>query len=134
MRYQPIFHTLYFTLHCVRVLNDVVLITVIEKVEIMDRRVGKHPIERVRYVINNLLHLVIVKYGVISLVLCISTRLRLVTILTLLVKYIVIFHTDPCNKSYIFIMVTMATLMQTTKLLQFDLLTHTLDNFLISLI
>ena len=53
------------------------------------------------YVINNLLHLVIVKYGDISLVLCISTRLRLVTILSLLVKYLVILHADPCNKSYI---------------------------------
>ena len=31
---------------------------------------------------------------------CISTRLRLVTILTLLVKYLDIFHADPCNKSY----------------------------------
>ena len=60
-------------------------------------------VERVRYVINNLLHLVIVKYGVISLVLCISTRLRLVTILSLLMKYLVIFHADPCNKSYIYV-------------------------------
>ena len=50
-------------------------------------------------VINNLLQ-VIVKYGVISLVLCISTRLRLVTILSLLVKYLVILHADLCNKSY----------------------------------
>ena len=50
---------------------------------------------------NNLLHLVIVKYGVISLVLCISTHLRLVTILSLLMKYLVIFHADPCNKSYV---------------------------------
>ena len=41
------------------------------------------------------------KYGVISLVLCISTRLRLVTILSLLVKYLVVLHADPCNKSYI---------------------------------
>ena len=41
------------------------------------------------------------KYGVISLVLCISTRLQLVTILTLLVKYLVIFNADPCNKSYV---------------------------------
>ena len=41
------------------------------------------------------------KYGVISLVLCISTRLRLVTILSLLVKYLVICHADPCYKSYI---------------------------------
>ena len=41
------------------------------------------------------------KYGVNSLVLCISTRLRLMTILTLLVKYLIIFHADPCNKSYV---------------------------------
>ena len=72
-------------------------------VEIMDDRFGKRSVGHVRYVINNLLHLVIVKYGVISLVLCISTRLRLVTILTSLVKYLVIFHADPCNKSYIYI-------------------------------
>ena len=49
---------------------------------------------------NNLLHLVIVKYGDISLVLSVATRLRLVTILSLLVKYLVILHADPCNKSY----------------------------------
>ena len=73
----------------------------VEMVEILDGRLGKRSVERVRYVINNLLHLVIVKYGDISLVLCISTRLRLVTILSLLVKYLVILHADPCNKSYI---------------------------------
>ena len=57
-------------------------------VEILVGRLGKRSVERVRYVINNyLLHLVIVKYGDISLVLCIYTRLRLVTILLLLVKY-----------------------------------------------
>ena len=72
----------------------------VEMVEILDGRLGKRSVERVRYVINNLLHLVIVKYGDISLVLCISTRLRLVTILSLLMKYLVIFHADPCNKSY----------------------------------
>ena len=60
MRYQPIFHTLYFMLHCARVLNNVVLTTVIEMVEILDGRVGKRSVEQVRYVINNLLHLVIV--------------------------------------------------------------------------
>ena len=84
-------------------LNNVVISTVIEMVEtveILDGRLGKRSVERVRYVINNLLHLVIVKYGDISLVLCISTRLRLVTILSLLVKYLVILHADPCNKSY----------------------------------
>ena len=75
----------------------------VEMVEILDGRLGKRSVERVRYVINNLLHLVIVKYGDISLVLCISTRLRLVTILSQLVKYLVIFHADPCNKSYIII-------------------------------
>ena len=72
----------------------------VEMVEILDGRLGQRSVERVRYVINNLLHLVIVKYGDISLVLCISTRLQLVTILSLLVKYLVIFHADPCNKSY----------------------------------
>ena len=110
VRYQPIFKTLYYTLHtehayCLsyRFLNNVVISTIIEMVklvEILDRRLGSS-VERVRYVINNLLHLVIVKYGGISLVLCISTRLRLVTILSLLAKYLVIFHADPCNKSYI---------------------------------
>ena len=74
----------------------------VELVEILDGRLGKRSVERVRYVINNLLHLVIVKYGDISLVLCISTRLQLVTILSLLVKYLVIFHADPCNKSYLY--------------------------------
>ena len=111
VRYQPILHTLYYTLHiehayCLsyRFLNNVAVTTVIEMVEmveILDGRFGKRSVERVRYVINNLLHLVIVKYGDISLVLCISTRLRLVTILSLLVKYLVILHADPCNKSYI---------------------------------
>ena len=51
-------------------LNNVFQTTVIEMVEmveILDGRLGKHSVERVRYVINNLLHLVIVKYGVISL-------------------------------------------------------------------
>ena len=75
----------------------------VEMVEKLDGRLGKRSVERVRYVINNLLHLVIVKYGDISLVLCISTRLRLVTILSLLMKYLVILHADPCNKSYIYI-------------------------------
>ena len=108
-------HTLYYTLHTehayrlsYRFLNNAVITTVIEMVEMvemLDGRLGKRSVERVRNVINNLLHLVIVKYGVISLVLCISTRLRLVTILSLLVKYLVIFHADPCNKSYIYIYV-----------------------------
>ena len=108
VRYQPILHTLYYTLHtehayCLsnRYLNKVAVIEMVEMVEILDGRLGQLSVERVRYVINNLLHLVIVKYGDISLVLCISTRLRLVTILSQLVKYLVIFHADPCNKSYI---------------------------------
>ena len=70
----------------------------VEMFEILDGRLGKRTVERVRYVINNLLHLVIVKYGVISLVLCISTRLRLVTILSLLMKYLVIFHATEFRK------------------------------------
>ena len=84
VRYQPILHTLYYMLHtehayCLSYcfLNNVVITTVIEMVEmveILDGRLGKRSVERVRYVINNLLHLVIVKYGVISLVLCISAR------------------------------------------------------------
>ena len=111
VRYQPILHTLYYTLHtehayCLsyHFFNNVVITTVIEMVEmveILDGRLGKRSVERVRYVINNLLHLVIVKYGDISLILCISTRLRLV-ILSLLVKYLVILHANPCNKSYIY--------------------------------
>ena len=111
VRYQPILHTLYYTLHtghayCLsyRFFNNVVITTAIEMVEmveILDGRLGKRSVERVRYVIiQNLLHLVIVKHGDISLVLCISTHLRLVTILSLLVKYLVIFHADPCKKSY----------------------------------
>ena len=122
VRYQPIFNTLYYTLHtehayCLsyRFLNNVVISTVIEMVEfveILDGRLGKRSVERVRYVINNLLHLVIVKYGDISLVLCISTRLRLVTILSLLVKYLVIFHADPCNKSYIYVCMSVCLVCQ----------------------
>ena len=42
--------------------------------------------------------------GDISLVLCISTRFRLETILSLLVKYLVIFQADTCNKSLYIIM------------------------------
>ena len=35
----------------------------VEMVEILDGRLGKHSVERVRYVINNLLHLVIVNHS-----------------------------------------------------------------------
>ena len=75
--YQPILHTLYYTLHteyayCLsyRFLNNVIITTVIEMVEmieILDGRLGKRSVEQVRYAINNLLHLVIMKYGVIPL-------------------------------------------------------------------
>ena len=71
MRYQPILHTLYYTLHtehayCLsyRFLNNVVttaVVEMVEMVEILDGRLGKRSVELVRYVINNLLHLVIVK-------------------------------------------------------------------------
>ena len=40
-----------------RILNNVVITTVIEMVEILDGRLGKRSVEQVRYVINNLLHL-----------------------------------------------------------------------------
>ena len=111
VRYQPILHTLYYTLHtehayCLsyRFLNNVVITTVNEMVELvekLDGRLGKRSVERVKYEIKFFLHLVIVKYGDISLVLCISTRLRLMTILSQLVKYLVIFQADQFNKSYI---------------------------------
>ena len=63
MRYQPILHALYYTLHtehayCLsyRFFNNVVIPTVIEMVEmveILDGRLGKRSVERVRYVICN---------------------------------------------------------------------------------
>ena len=55
------------------------------------------------------------KYGDISLVLCISTRLWLVTILSLLVKYLVILHADPCNKSYIYVRVQKKIVIERTR-------------------
>ena len=57
-------HTLYYTLHTEHAYYTV--IEMVEMVEILDGRLGKRLVERVRYVINNLLHLVIVKYGVIN--------------------------------------------------------------------
>ena len=81
LRYQPIITHLINTLHnehaycfSYHFLNNVVITTfieMVEMVEILDGRLGKSSVERVRYVINNLLHLVIVKYGVILL--CISS-------------------------------------------------------------
>ena len=104
VRYQPILHTLYYTPHIrhayflsYHFLNNIVITTIIEMVEMIEILDG-----RLDQVINNLLHLFIVKYGDISLVLCISSRLRLVTILSLLVKYLVIFHADPYNNSSIY--------------------------------
>ena len=84
-------------------MNNIVLTIIIEMVEILNGRVG---IEQVRYEKNNLLHLVIVKYGVILLVVCFSTYLWLMKILSLLVKYPVIFHAGPCNKSDGLLMIT----------------------------
>ena len=91
VRYHSILHTLYYTLHtehayCLsyRFFNNIVITTIaemVEMVEILVARLGKRSVEQVTCVINNLLHLVIMKYGVISLVLCISTRLLLATIL-----------------------------------------------------
>ena len=40
VRYQPIFNGLKFTLHRARILNNVVITTVIEMVEILDGRGG----------------------------------------------------------------------------------------------
>ena len=86
-------------LHCARVLNNVVITTVIEMVEmvqILDGRVGKRSVERVRYVINTLSHCEIWSHFTRTLY---FHSPSLVTILALLVKYVVIFHADPCNKS-----------------------------------
>ena len=66
MRYQPILHTLYYTLHtghayCLsyRLLNNVVITTtvidMVEMVEILDGRLCKRSVERVRYVTRNVL-------------------------------------------------------------------------------
>ena len=87
----------------------------VEMVEMLDGRLGKRSVERVRYVINNLLHLVIVKYGDISLVLCISTRLRLMTILSLLVKYLVIYYTLTRVISLIYICVQKKIVIERTR-------------------
>ena len=53
MRYQPILHTLFYTLHtehayCLsyRFLNNVVVTTVIEMVEMLDGRLGKRSVEK----------------------------------------------------------------------------------------
>ena len=90
VRYQPIEHA-----YCLsyRFLNNVITTTAIgmvEMVEILDGRLGKRSVERIRYVINNLFY----SYFVFPL------AFWLVTILSLLVKYLVILHADPCNKSY----------------------------------
>ena len=67
VRYQPVLHTLYYTLHtehayCLsyRFLNNIVTTTVIEMVEmveILDGRLGKRSVERVRYVIKQFITL-----------------------------------------------------------------------------
>ena len=96
----------HYTLHtehayCLsyRFLNNVVITTVIEMVEmveILDGRLVKRSVERVRYVINNLLHLVIVKYGDIftRTLYFHSPSARDNT---------VILHADLCSKSYIYV-------------------------------
>ena len=53
----------------------------------------KNEIIEVQNKIDGHKYIVIAKYGVISLVVCISTRLRL------------IFHADPSNKSYVSIII-----------------------------
>ena len=96
VRYKLIFNGLKFMLHHTRVLNNVVITTVkemIEMVEILDVRVGKRLIERVWFVY--LLHLVIMKYGVISLYFHLPSA-RDNTDATREIS--VIFHADPCNK------------------------------------
>ena len=45
VRYQPIFHNLYFMLHCAHVSNNIILTTIMEMVEILDGRVGKLSVE-----------------------------------------------------------------------------------------
>ena len=53
VRYQPILHTLYYTLHIehaycpsYRFLNNVVITTIVEMVEILDGRLGQRSVER----------------------------------------------------------------------------------------
>ena len=82
-------------LQCACVFNNVDISTVIEMVEMVERldeRAAKRSVERVRYVINNLIHLFIVKYEVLSLLLC-------HTVATGEISHH-LFHADPCNKSY----------------------------------
>ena len=48
VKYQPIFNEFKFTLHRARILNNVVITTVtemVEMVEILDGRGGKHSVE-----------------------------------------------------------------------------------------
>ena len=103
--YQPIFNGLKFMLHRALVLNNVVITTVIEMVEmveILDGRVCNRSVER--KVCNKqfitLGHCEIWSHFTRTLY---FHRLRLMKILTLLMKYLVIFHADLCNKSYIFV-------------------------------
>ena len=110
-----ILHTLYYTLrtehaYCLsyRFLNNVVITTVIEMVEmvemveLLDARLGKCSVERVRYALG---HCEIWRHFTRTLYFH-SPSARdntVVTILSLLVKYLVISHADPCNKSYNYI-------------------------------
>ena len=104
VRYQPILHTLYYTLHtehacCLsyRFLNNIVITPVIEMVEMvekLDGRLGKRSVERVRYVVNNLLHLVILKYGDISIYIYICVQKKIVIERTRDLNYLKFVATD----------------------------------------
>ena len=107
VRYQPILHTLYYTLHtehayCLSYcfLNNVVITTVIEMVEmveILGGRLGKCSVERIRYVINNTPgHCEIWRHFTRTLYFH-SPAARDNTVTTCEIS-----HADPCNKSYIY--------------------------------
>ena len=72
----------------------------VEMVEILNGRLDQHSVERVRYVINNIItlgHCEIWRHFTRTLYFHSPAA---VTILSLLMKYLVIFHVHPCNKSY----------------------------------
>ena len=88
-------------LHCTRVLNNIVLTTVIEMVEILDGRVGKHSVERVRYVIKQFItlsHCEIWSHFTRSLYLHSPSAHENTDTTHEITRHI---HADPCNESYI---------------------------------
>ena len=94
----------------------------VEMVEILDGRLGKHSVERVRLCNKQFItlgHCEIWSHFTRTLY---FHCLQLVTILSLLVKYLVIFHADPCNKSYISRISIEHYLYMLTR--QLDILTH----------